>query len=243
MVTLRETGISLRGCASRVIEEEDEGIFPLSRVDGPGRDPEGPGRGAELRNCSDCSSARARSSSWASSTLARSLSACADNFRASSNSSSSFILNGSAAGDFAEGEVGRAVSFGSCPIELDLGLGETLGCASGCGPGLRITASEGERAPRGFGGGVGGGGGSGGTCGGADAPCGISGRGWDRDRGNNAGGRRVGEGMNCGGLGGKVGEVVGDIITGVFGGSGGTADWGSRDCGIGSGGGGGGRKS
>jgi hypothetical protein len=119
-------------------------------------------------------------------------------------------------------------------MELGLALGETLSCARGCGLGLRFTASERGRAPRGFAGSVGSGGGGGGTCGGADVP-----RGRARDRGNTAGGRKLGGGMNGGGLGGNAGVVGGDVITGVFGGSGGTTDWGSGDCGIGSGGGGG----
>lgn len=152
-------------------------------------------------------------------------------------------------GDFAEeGEIGRAlvaVSFGSGTIELGLALGETLGCTRGWGSGLRFTASEGERAPRGFGsdvdsGGGGGGGGSDGTCGGAGAPRGIGGGGWDRDLGSIAGARKLGGGMKGGGLGGNVGVVEVGVITGVFGGSGGTiTGWGSRGCGIGSGGGGG----
>lgn len=118
-----------------------------------------------------------------------------------------------------------------------MALGETLSCARGCGFGLRFTATEGERAPRGFGGsfGSGGGGGGGSTCGGADAPRGVR----DRDLGNTADGRRLGGGMNGGGLGGNVGVVVGDVITWIFGGSGGTTDWGSRGCGCGIGGGGG----
>lgn len=46
--------------------------------------------------------------------------------------------------------------------------------------------------------------------------------------------------MNGGGLGGNVGVVVvGEILMGAFGGSGGTTDWGNMDCGIGSGRGGG----
>jgi hypothetical protein len=123
-----------------------------------------------------------------------------------------------------------------------LALGETLGRARGCVPGLRVTAIEGERAPTGFGGGVGGGGvgsggGGGSTCGGDDAPRGISG--WDWDLGSTGAGRKLGGGVNGGGLGGNVGVVVGEFINGGFGGCGGTTDWGSRDCGIVCGGGGG----
>jgi hypothetical protein len=49
----------------------------------------------------------------------------------------------------------------------------------------------------------------------------------------------VGGGLNCGGFGGNVGVLVGDVITGVFGGRGGLTDCGGGDCGSGSGGGGG----
>jgi hypothetical protein len=43
---------------------------------------------------------------------------------------------------------------------------------------------------------------------------------------------KSGGGMNGGGLGGNVGVVVGEFITGAFGGSGGPTDCGSRDCGM-----------
>ena len=99
----------------------------------------------------------------------------------------------------------------------------------GCGSGLRITASEGERALKGFGGS----GGGSGTFGGADAPRGIGGNGWDWGLGNTAGGgMRLGGGMNGGGLGGKVGVVVGEAKTGVIGGSGDPTDCVSRYCGM-----------
>jgi hypothetical protein len=39
--------------------------------------------------------------------------------------------------------------------------------------------------------------------------------------------------MDGGSLGGSVGVVVGDILNGAFGGSGGTIDWGSRGDGAG----------
>ena len=82
------------------------------------------------------------------------------------------------------GDFGK-VSFGSCTVEPGLPLSETLGRAMGCAPGLRVAASEGERAPIGFGGGGGGGGGvgrnggggGGGICGCADALRDISGGG------------------------------------------------------------------
>lgn len=121
-------------------------------------------------------------------------------------------------------------------------LGFALGESFGCGAGLRIAVSEGERAPRGFGGSIGGGSGGGDRAyrGGA-APCDIDEGGWVLDR--VAVGRRTagGTGIN-GGLGGNVGVIVGGIITGVFGGSCGSSDCGNGSCdgsGNGSGGGGG----
>ncbi len=185
-MTLFVTAFWLWGRASRGFVEEDEAALSLLSVDVLGRDLEGLGRRAD--SIKDCSIARAISASWAKRDLARSLSASSDNAKASFNSSSSVIVGESSAGDFAsEGKVSRVVSLvsgGPFTVELGRALGETLDCAKGCGSGLRVTVSEEERAPRGFGGG---GGGGGGTCGRLDAPRDISRYGWDLERGNPVG--------------------------------------------------------
>lgn len=238
-VGARETGFGLRGFAFHGFAEEDEGMGSLSTTNRAGRNFWGAGRGAGSR--SDRSNARARSSSWERSELACSLSVRTDNSRASSSSSSSFIPSESPTGGFADGKVSGAVSLvsGAFAMRLGFALGESLGC----GTGLRIAVSEGERAPRGFGGSIGGGG-SGGTYRGGAALCDIGEGGWDLDRGTGGRSTAGGTGMNGGGLGGNVGVIVGGIITGVFGGRGGTTGCGSSDCGNdgsgnGSGGGGG----